>query len=378
MLRKLGTALCFTALAVLVGCSGFDSTQVLMHPEEVKPAETFDVAFVNIYTYLNNDTIVTTNITRDSLHVLVGMPEGWSVESAAMVVADDITTSEMMALQDNMSDPQVIMPLLLKYQNKVVMLTADAGLVTQFTGDSMLAHDRTNTDEIMVTSTGVPQWKGFGGAVNILIENGSKPDTVIPIDSMLELAGASGTLDDSTAAMIESMKTNPMMPKNIGMTMIPVIVLLKVKAGTVEGTDTLYYFSKTGSMTIGDSPLSLLVTNPDDLAMLNDLESGDMAFMPVKVTPTASVVTAAAQRGHGAFGAAADRTKGTVTFTVPASSATDPVVSIYSLQGALVTSLIPQGSTAVWNGCNRQGMHLPVGAYIARFGNASATVHLMR
>lgn len=364
MLKVVQTAICTCALAVLIGCSGFDTNQVLMHPEQVKPSASFNVALVNIYTYLSMDSVIAADVKRDSLHLLVGLPESWSVESAFMVVADDMTTTQLLALQDNVLDQTMLAGLLLKYQSRVVTLPVDGALASQISGDSISAHDRASGDEIMVKSDAVNMWKGFSAPVNILLAAGSKPDTMIALDTILGVAAQGDT------AMAE-LTANPLAPEMVGINMIPVIVFLTVKSGTVERDDTLYYFSKTGAMNPPASALGTALPDQESAAQLAALEAGSMTFVPIAVSNTAAVAGGRRIAPGATVSAASNRRQGTVSFDLGSLDPEQSLISIYSLRGALIASITPQAQMALWDGNDLHGHRLPAGAYVARIGRGA-------
>jgi len=369
MVRKLFIALSTVALVVLVGCSGFDTNQVIIHPEQVKPSTSFNVALVNIYTYLSMDSVLTADVKRDSLHLLVGLPASWNVESATMVVADDMTTTQLIGMQENALDQQALAALLIKYASKMVTLPANALLAAKVSGDTIAAHDQASGAEIPVAIDDVSQWKGFSAPVNILLAAGSKPDTMIAMDSITGLAGSEDTsLSDITSSGL--------MPEEVGVTMIPVIVLLNVKAGPGEGTDTLYYFSKTGAMNPPASAISALLPDAESKEQLAAMEAGSMSFVPITVSAAAAVAGDRATDTRAKVTAVSNRIDGSVVFELGTFSTEKSLISIYSLQGSLVASVAPQAQTSVWNGCDLRGNRLPAGAYVARIGRGASSQSL--
>ena len=60
-------SLCLSALfVVFIGCSGFDSTQILLHPESAKPEATIDVALVDLFIYLASGSTIPETVERDT------------------------------------------------------------------------------------------------------------------------------------------------------------------------------------------------------------------------------------------------------------------------------------------------------------------------
>lgn len=84
---------CFT-IFFFIGCS-IDSAQVVFCPEEVRPEGSANVILFHAFNFIDTSANISVQVNRDSLHLLVGMPEGWSVESASFVVIRNFSLSEV-------------------------------------------------------------------------------------------------------------------------------------------------------------------------------------------------------------------------------------------------------------------------------------------
>jgi hypothetical protein len=311
-------------LAVLIGCSGFDTSQVLVHPETAKPSETFDVALLNLYAYLANGTTVPAEVVRDSLHLLVGMPEGWEVVEASMALVDDLPVEALFALQNSVFDEAAMSAILQEYQSGAVPVAVDGMLPGALSGQTFNAHSVTADTDIAVAIDDIPSWAGFSAPVNIVIEAGST-DTGIALDSVLSMAEALDMLDDSLQAQINALRNFSMVPDTIGVSMVPIALYLKIKAGDAEGEDTLYYFSKTAQMNPETSQMVVQMM-PD----FSDLELGDMTYVPVTVSNSAAV---SSERRHKARGnITVNSTSGTVHISLNNESLTNATIEIFNLQ----------------------------------------------
>ena len=373
-----GTAL----LGVLVGCSGFDSTQVMIHPDTLTTSGTADVALVNIYTYIDTaGSVISRDITRDSLHFLVGLPETWEVSEVKVAVVDDMNTSDLLALQGSLLDEQLAAELLTRYQSSAVGATADNGVAEARAGATIDAHSATGDGNLSVAVDDLEQVKGFSAPVTITIKKGSTADTTLALDSLIAFVEGTGMIPDSVMGSVTELLNYPLLkkPDSLGIVMVPVIVFCKITAGSAEGSDTLYYFTKTGAMDQQPSPIisTIALLSPDMAPMLSGIESGDMTYMPVTVVKGAGVTS---QRGRGAFSritVTAERSTGSVRIDL-GTAVVNTLVAVYSLQGNLVTTLGPRQATSgsiVWHGTDQSGRRVKDGTYLFRIaGKGSSQV----
>ncbi len=358
-------------LLFLIGCSGFDSTQVLVHPDTITTSSTFDVVLVDVFMQLDSNTTISNKVERDSLHLLVGMPASWNVVSAQFVVIRDMKNEQMLALQNDTLDEQAVAALVQKYQAQATALPADALLSSAIAGKTINAHDLSNEEEVAVDVGKVAAWKGFGAPVNIVLEKGSKPDTVVSIDSAVAFFTQSDTAgSDSIKAQIELGKALGLVPDSIGISIVPIALLLKIQAGPAEGTDTLYYFTKTGEM--NQEPNQMLSAIPE----MADLETGDMAFVPIKVISAAGVINGRLPFNSSAVSAVSDLSTGTVRIDMGNMGRQQASVGIYSLQGNLVRTLTPAAfaNSIVWNGADERGNKVRSGSYLLRIAGTTGSV----
>lgn len=363
-------------LAVLIGCSGFDTSQVLVHPENVKPSETFDMALLNLYSYLANGTTVSAEVVRDSLHLLVGMPEGWEVVEVSMALVDDLPIEVLFALEDSVLDEAAMTMMLQQYRSQAVPVTVDGGLPGTVSGRTFSAHSVNADTDIAVAIDQVPVWAGFSAPVNIVFEAGKSTDTGIVLDSMLTMAEANGMLEDSLLAEFEAMKGLPMVPETIGVSMVPIALFLKIKAGDQENEDTLYYFSKTAEM--NPEPSQMIV---QFMPELSELELGDMTYVPITVSNSSAVSSKLRRNLQGTISVHSGA--GSVYIALNDESLTGATVEIFNLQGSLIKrfSAVTGGKTVVWNGCDTHGARAGTGTYIVKVAGGENTysnpVHLL-
>jgi|GEM_PF-4440347 len=359
------------AIALLVGCSGFDGVRMMDHPERVAPSSVFNAVLVNAYTYIDSNTTISARIERDSLHFMVGMPESWNVTEASIAVVRDLGNRELLDVTNGELDTAQLRQLINSYRAGAVAMGQDPSLPSFISGQ---VQDLTNQngDETTVEIDEVDKWQGFSAPVNIVFEEGAAPDTVMQFDSLTDLIAS---VDDSFGEMISELLSGSSgeMPESLGLCMVPVLIYLKIQAGAQEGADTLYYFSKTGSMDQTPDPFLALMA-PELAAM----ETGDMTFMPMVVSSESAV-----RRGGKATLApmrqtriATDRATGNVRIDL--GSMKGASLSIFSLDGAPVARYsageLSGGSTFLWNCTDRSGQRVHSGSYVVKISDGSSSL----
>jgi len=361
--------------AALIGCSGFDSTQLVMHPDTTAASSTFDVALVNIYMLLDTGVTISHKVERDSLHLLVGLPETWDVTEAATIPVRDITIEQMLALKSGSIDATALAALVQQYRPQAAALSPDASLPTAINGKTITAHGKDGKTKVAVNANDVKQWKGFSAPVNIILEKGSKPDTIAPLDSVMAFAASVGLLDDATAGNIAALKQSKLFkfPDSMGIAIVPIAVFLKVKAGIGAGSATLYYFTKTDSMKL---PSTSGVPSSSLFSDVSKMDKGDM------VTTTVTVVDAVGIRGGrlpfdaSALTVVADRATGSVRIDFEKPNSLRTSVDIYSLEGNLVRTITraAHATTIVWNCAGERGNKVHSGTYLVRIADPAGSL----
>ncbi len=374
MLRQLSVLAGTALFGVLIGCSGVDSTQVLVHPDSLVTSQTVDVAIVNLYTYFDTaGSVLSQDITRDSLHLMVGMPASWEVSGVKAAVVNDMNTSALLALQGNLVDAQSAAALLAQYEASATALAADDGVPASLVGDTVTARSGTGDGAIEVAVDDLAQARGFSGPVNITIAKGSNADTTLAFDSMIAFVGESGMVPDSTMESANALLNYPLLskPDSVGIVTVPVIIFMKLTAGPEVGDDTLVYFTKTAAMDQAPSPIlaTIALLSPETAPMLSGIESGDMIFMPVSVLDESGTVQGQSRPSYAGVHITSDGVAGTVRIGMGSAPVNGTVVSVYSLQGALVTTLgaaqaVPGGF--IWRGTDQSGRSVNDGTYVFR------------
>jgi hypothetical protein len=375
MLRQLSVLAGTALLGVLIGCSGFDSTQVLVHPDSLATSQTVNVAIVNLYTYLDTaGSVLSQDITRDSLHLMVGMPASWEVSEVKAAVVNDMNTSALLALQGKIVDKQSGAALLAQYEASATPLAEDDGVTAVLAGQTVDARSATGEgNTIPITVDDIAQTKGFSGPVDVAITKGSTADTTLALDSILAFVSGSGMVPDSTMESVTALLNYPLLkkPDSVGIVMVPVIIFMKLTAGTDVGDDTLVYFTKTAAMDQAPSPIiaTIALLSPETAPMLSGIESGDMIFMPVSVLDESGTVRGQSGPSYSGVHITSDGMAGTVRIGMGSAPVNGVMVSVYSLQGALVTTLgaaqaVPGGF--IWRGTDLSGRSVKDGTYVFR------------
>ena len=86
---------------------------MLQHPDQAQKQQTISVDLLNSYMYITNGSVLSSDVTRDSLHVAIGLPEGnWTVVSVAAYAAPHFRPLKDL---DGMS-PDRLLKVLVKFE----------------------------------------------------------------------------------------------------------------------------------------------------------------------------------------------------------------------------------------------------------------------
>jgi hypothetical protein len=333
---------------LFVGCS-VDTLAIIEHPEGAKPNSQFSVAMLNNYVYLVNSSRIMLPVTRDSLHVAFGLPQGWAVEGVKYYVASDLDLVAYMA-DSSMTEEEMSEAFgdsLAVYLSRATAMTADPGIATAFAGRTFTANNP-DLDSIVVQADDVGQWLGYGAKVNITLAAGSECDTFFVNDSLEGLDSLGGGMSLDT----------------IGMSLVPVFIFAVVEVGPDEDTVNLFYYSKTGVL----PPAQI---DSSDMTALTD--QGYMAYVPLNVSSTLSVrdrISAQARTPAPEIYPNPFRQGTSVRIGTGMNSGGIRTAAIYSASGVLVRTLSantgPQ-SRMVWDGLDDGGRTCLPGVYLVKF-----------
>jgi hypothetical protein len=363
MLAKIIRAtLLSAALLMYAGCS-VDMSAIFDHPDQIKPGNSFPVKLGNIYMYMTNGSEAMFAAIRDSLHVLIGTPEGWEVEEVKFYIADHWKIITMS--QDVMDSTELLRMLedsLAVFETRAEAMSGGVSDPVPLAGQIFEASsmDGSETDSVEVDE--VAQWYAFGAPANILIQPGRRMDTVFVVaDSLID------TVDTTTPVSIDT----------LGMTAIPITIYARLKAASTNGTDTLYYYTKTGAL-----PTNEPVDTTDMMAMLAAADLGSMSYAVIEVTPDAAARETAGRSMVLRAGPYPNPFTDKVTLELAEDMGTLGGAQVYSIRGDLIAGLEPRGGRIVWDGVCSDGSRAAPGAYYVRVrhenGVFSAKVNLAR
>ncbi len=240
MKKMLFAVLSAGAMLLSGGCS-IDMGQILEHPKQVAPSAQFEVSMVNQYLLVFNGATLSENVNRDSIHLAVGFPDGYSVVGAKCYFANSLNVLKLASKIDSAAAEQAIKDSAVVYKSRAVAMQASPSYTDVLRHRSYEAENADDTMSITVNTDLVKNWSAWGGKVNIAIAAGTPADT--------------------------SMDT---MGMSLGVISKSVFVWLTLKAKNTTGQDTLLYFSKTGSMPVSSDT--------------ENLDIGQITYAALKVT----------------------------------------------------------------------------------------------
>jgi hypothetical protein len=250
--------LLFAVLGLFAGCS-VDRAQIISHPSSAKPGDTISVLFSDIYIIITTTQTTKQPYSRDSLHIGYGLPSGWSLLSSDYYIATGIQMGQMSSL---INDPSLIMALmqdsLALYMSRKLPMVKDNGWSGYFTGKTFSAHNIANTDSLKVNANTIDQWTAYSSRINLSVATGAKMDTGVALTSL--------PIDSSTRATIKSLYRTD----SIWVKAIPIVCFARIIAGQAEVTDTLFYFTKTGTKPGPSSPFNY--------------DKGDMTYAAITIS----------------------------------------------------------------------------------------------
>lgn len=354
--RALNLIVCLSIyIALLTGCST-DQVQIVEHPSKASPGDTFTIQFVDFYLYLSNTSYVLLPVKRDSIHVLAGLPDGWSVISADFYAQKNFKISSVADLNDTAAIQKMIRDSIAKYSSSKASMKNDPTLVASFSGRQVDAHNGGNDSSITVSTDSVKQWFGFSAPLNINYSMGSKLDTAIDIDTLLALAGNSKFLPSGTTVDTSVLDSLPINVDTVGISMVPIVAFVKIKTGSVEGNYKLYYYSKTGPL-----PDAVLDTSSG----IPDMDIGDMVYTTVSLGNASVISRFTPQVKRFSINAYPNPFTANVQIDFETTCSDKSNVRIFSSNGRLMKSLVPTISGhAVWDGTDIYGRTVHTGSYL--------------
>jgi hypothetical protein len=223
-------------LLLFVGCS-VDMGEILEHPQQINPSKEFEVALVNQYALFLNSSTAAQAISRDSMHLAVGFPNGYSVVSAKCYYANGLNVLKMASAMDTAAAEKAMADSAVIYKSRATAMQGTPQFVALLKNRSYQAKDE-NGDSMEVNTDAIKNWSAWGGRINLAIPAGTPADTSLITEGM------------AVSVISKS-----------------VFIWVTLKAKSTAGQDTLYYYTKTAALI--------------DTATI---DAGSIVYAPLKVT----------------------------------------------------------------------------------------------
>jgi hypothetical protein len=348
----LNTVCLFLAAVLFWGCS-IDGVVILEHPDRAQTGETITVELADIFVYISNSSMIAQSIIRDSIHAAVGLPAGgYSVVSMKSYAAVhfrpfshfDPQTFDSVSQNNDDTLAIILRDSLSVFKTRMTPMNIDAGMTGFFVNRDFSAELPQQDTSIDINSDSVFSWHTFSNIAGISIPTGTRADiTVENTDTSLGW-------------------------DSISYTMIPVYITAEIKVGTNDAHDTLFYYTKTDSVTIPDSGTItvdigsmagyiIAVGAADIMSDRISLQNSDIRLSAYPNPFTTSVNLSLEMR-------------------TAKSEQRNMQVGIYDAAGRLVWSHPPKAdrTSHVWDGTNNLGHRVNPGTYVVRARSGQNTV----
>ena len=121
-----------TAIMSLAGC-GLDSVRTIDHPRQAGPGENITVNLLNAFVVFSNSSMLVQGFARDSLHIGIGLPDGWSVRKISHYVASNAEVLQgMSTIADTARITETIADSLEVYKRRSEPMAVDEGMAGFF------------------------------------------------------------------------------------------------------------------------------------------------------------------------------------------------------------------------------------------------------
>lgn len=315
--------------AWLAGCT-VDTLIIIKQPAVAGQGETFVVGAVDFIWDMDSASKAPDSISRDSVHVGVGLPAGWEVISAKACPAPHFRPlkASINKLDTNLRN-QLIADTLAACESRAFALGADSGVRAMLKGRTFRgvpASPETLGKPDSVVVDKVAHWFGFGGRIDVFVPAGQPADTI--------------TNDQAAKAL-------------------PVYIYLTLKAPLHDTGARIVYYSKTGPL---DTTAYRTASNRD---------RGSMVYRPIRLVPPTAARPRPASPGRDF--SVLRSAGGAVHISLPAASGAGRVLELRSSSGALLRSW-PAASLAAgqvqWDGTDAAGRAMPAGRYVLSLAGA--------
>ncbi|MCX7725815.1 MAG: hypothetical protein N2053_03085 [Chitinispirillaceae bacterium] len=369
-------ALLCVSIFLITGCS-LDSASLISYPEEVKPEGNANVMLSNIFSFIDTSANVSVTVKRDSIHLLVGMPTGWSVESVSFAVIRDLNLNELYisAGSETGIDTNMLKELI-PSQSDFIPMSKDGNLINFMKGKSVVAYGSGENDSLSVSIDNIPKWEGFSAPVNIILEKGKRNGLVVPYDSVNNLSPTAGEGISLKPAFLG--KVRQVITPNfdsLGITMVPIILSINLKAGKEQGKDTILYFTKTASMNEQPSPyLTMMGSMSPEMSSLLNL---NWLFTPITISENAGIKERLVEKGKfSKVNIWSEERRGSVMIRYNKEILSPRKAEIYSLKGNLIKNIVANvnESCFMWDGTNSSGTRVSRGTYYIRITDKKGSI----
>lgn len=354
------------------GCNGFDATLLMNHPDTTIVSSTFDVALVNAYMYFDSSSTILKDVERDSLHMFVGLPETWDIVSASIVVIRDWDTFKIDEFNIDSINRHYLAESTLTYLPQPTPLLSDTSRPSALSGKTITGYNRRG-EGITINADEIEVWKSYSAPVNILLEKDHAHDIVFPFDSTLTFALNTGLIPDSIASTIEMLSKSGFftIPEKIGISVRPIILFLNIQTGSQPCTDTLYYFTKTGSMNPKTSSMVTLLSS--FVPEIATIEKGGMTYTPITAISPVGVNSIRSNTVTSKITIITGHSMNPMHINLGNTNRYNALINIYSLKGNLIRTLTTTelSNSIIWNGNDTKGKRVGSGSYIIRITDNS-------
>lgn len=370
--------LLLVVIAFFTGCS-LDMPAVISYPEEVKPEKSTNVMLSNSFVFFDTSEVRSIGVTRDSIHLLIGMPSSWSVESASCVVLKDFNINDYysMIAGENLVDSQTVKELedLIPPSSEFIPMSKDENLISFIKNKELVAYSPSQDESLSVAINNIPKWEGFSAPVNIVLEKGKRNDLVIGTDSFASASGSSDEISGLKPPFLGKVKIKKQTPNfdSMGITMVPVIISVNLKAGKEESKDTIFYFTKTAAMNEPPSPTLAMIgaLYPEASSMLQN----NLIFTPINVTETANIKEALKGKKSGK-NIWSEQKRGSLVIRYNKNRVNPIKAEVYSLKGNFIKNIKTDinESCFKWDGTNNFGAKVCKGIYYVKVFDRNGTI----
>lgn len=373
MIKRLALLLSSLVVSSILTSCSTDRLEAINFPEAAKPGQTISVAMVNAYTYLSISRKVMSGFgaQRDSIHLMMRVPEGYEIIGVKTAVIRDLNISSFFGQIDNLSN---LAPQLAQYTSQLAAMSRNTNLDNKFKERTIDAHSSKDQTTTIPVSTSQGTWAGYSAPFGVSFKAGDTLDTIISVDSILGLVNQMGI--DTSSLNLDSIMNAQALPiavDSIAFSTIPALIQVTLKTKATTGKDTLYFYSTTASA----------FPTQAEIDSGSTIDLGSMLFSELNVSESASSVQNFAKKIEFAK-ISVIKNAGSCKIIYNLKNSMDKTsISIYSSLGILVRK-IPLSSEGygVWDYTDKSGIDVSTGRYFATVsgnsGNGALPIDVIR